>query len=145
MKRDYPERPIVAVGVIVIKDDKVLLIQRNKAPKLNLWSIPGGAQNLGEELTDTAKREIFEETSIVIKNIKLIDVLDFIERDDEDNIRYHYSLIDYVAEYKEGTLKAGDDACAAKWVSFTDLEQYQLWTETLDMIIKAKNILAQGK
>ena len=68
--REYPARPVVAVGVVVFSKEKVLLIKRNKPPKSSQWSIPGGAQNLGETLKNTAAREVLEETGIKIKNIK---------------------------------------------------------------------------
>jgi 8-oxo-dGTP diphosphatase len=139
MKRDYPNRPIVAVGVVVLKQNNVLLIRRNKPPKSDMWSIPGGAQTLGEKLIETAHREIKEEAGIEIENLTLIDALDFIDHDDDRNIKFHYSLIDYVADYKDGTLKAGDDAQEAKWVTFNDLEHYNLWSQTLNVIMKAKN------
>jgi 8-oxo-dGTP diphosphatase len=137
MKRDYPKSPIIAVGVVVFKEDKILLIQRNKPPKAAEWSIPGGAQDLGEKLKDTAAREVREETSIVIKNITLIDVVDFIKRDDNENIQYHYSLIDYMADYGRGDLQAADDAIDAKWVSINDLNAYNLWSETVKLINNA--------
>ncbi|MEZ5758473.1 MAG: NUDIX hydrolase [Emcibacteraceae bacterium] len=137
MKREYPTRPITAVGVVVFKDDKVLLIKRNKPPKSSEWSIPGGAQQLGERLKETAMREVFEETSISIKNITLVDAVDYIKRDHDKNIEYHYSLIDYKADYQSGDLKAGDDAFDAKWVSLNQLTEYNLWSETIKLIKKS--------
>jgi len=138
MKRNYPDRPITAVGVVVIKGSEVLLIRRNKPPKSYLWSIPGGAQDLGEPLLKTAAREVLEETGITIKNITLLDAVDFIECDEKDQIRFHYSLIDYGAEYETGTLIAADDALEAKWVSFDELDHYNLWQETTEVIEKAR-------
>lgn len=138
LKREYPDQPIIAVGVVVISNKKILLIKRNKPPKPSEWSIPGGAQHLGETMKETAVREVLEETGIEIKNITLIDVVDFIQRDENAKPKYHYSLIDYVAECESGTLKAGDDAGEAKWVSFDDLERYNLWEETIAIIRKAR-------
>lgn len=137
MKREYPKSPITAVGVVVFREESILLIQRNKPPKSEEWSIPGGAQDLGEKLKETAAREVHEETSIVIKNISLIDVVDFIKHDDNKVIEYHYSLIDYMADYSSGELQAGDDAIDAKWVSIDDLNAYNLWSETVKLIKKA--------
>ena len=137
MKREYPSHPISAVGVVVFKGDQVLLIQRSKPPKEAHWSIPGGAQDLGEPLKEAAKREVLEETSIAIKNIILIDAVDYIKKDQKEKIQFHYSLIDYSAEYLSGDIKAGDDATDAKWVSINDLSQYNLWSETILLIEKA--------
>lgn len=137
MKREYPKHPITAAGVVVFKEDKVLLIKRNKPPKSFEWSIPGGAQYLGEKLKETAKREVLEEAGIRVNNITLVDAIDFIKKDNHDAIEYHYSLIDYMADYKSGKLVPGDDAVDAKWVAVDALEQYNLWQETTSLIRKA--------
>lgn len=134
MKREYPKHPIPAVGTVVFKDENVLLIQRNKPPKAAEWSIPGGAQNLGEHIIDSAAREVFEETNIVIKNIELLKVVDFIDKDEKGAIRFHYNLIDFMAEYQSGELTAGDDALNAKWVPLNELNSYNLWSETVKLI-----------
>lgn len=142
MKREYPKHPIAAVGVVVFNDDHVLLVKRNKPPKSYEWSIPGGAQELGEPLKDTAVREVFEETSIKIKNLTLLDAVDFIKKDEQGSVEYHYSLIDYSADYVNGELEAGDDAIEAKWVSIKSLNDYKLWSETINLI---KNAIEQRK
>ena len=72
----------MAVGVVVWKDGEVLLIRRAKPPRSGQWSIPGGAQELGETVRETAVREVREETGLDIAVTDLIEVVDFIERDD---------------------------------------------------------------
>ena len=76
MKREYPKHPIPAVGVVVFKDENILLIQRNKPPKAEEWSIPGGAQNLGERMVNAAIREVKEETNIDISKNMLKHISD---------------------------------------------------------------------
>jgi len=137
MKREYPKHPIAAVGVVVLKKGKVLLIKRNKPPKSFEWSIPGGAQDLGEKLKETAKREVWEEAGIRIKNLTLVDAVDFIKKNESNTTQNHYSLIDYMADYDGGDLTAGDDAIDAKWVAVDELQQYNLWQETTTLIQKA--------
>ena len=74
MSREYPDRPFVGVGVVVWRGDNVLLIQRGKPPRIGAWSLPGGAQELGETVRETAVREVREETGVEIDVTHLIDV-----------------------------------------------------------------------
>ncbi len=116
-KREYPDHPRVGIGAIVIKDGKVLLIKRAAQPNQNLWAIPGGMLELGETLQAGAEREIFEETSVRIKAGKPIYTFDFLERDQEGRLHFHYVIVDMEATYLEGEIKAADDALDVRWVS----------------------------
>jgi len=145
MTRDYPDRPIAAVGVVVVRDDKILLIRRAKPPKLNEWSIPGGMQEIGETTEDAAFREVLEETSITIERPQFLDIVNYIDRDRNGRVKHHYTLIDYAANYHSGVLRAGDDAGEARWVSIDRLSHYNLWSKTESMIYKAIDRLTKGE
>jgi ADP-ribose pyrophosphatase len=120
-KREYPDSPRLGVGAIVIKDNKTLLIKRGAAPGKGLWAIPGGSVELGETLQEAAEREIMEETGLVIRAGKPVYAFDFIERDDAGRIRFHFAIVDIMADYVSGTLNAADDALEARWVSHEEL------------------------
>lgn len=132
--RTYPDRPIVGVGVVVWRGEHVLLIQRGKAPRLGEWSIPGGAQELGETVEGAGRREVLEETGIEIDVTGFLAVVDAIRPDDEGRIRSHYTLIDFSAEWVAGDLRPGDDAADCRWVHPDELPAYGLWDETLRII-----------
>ena len=134
MSRDYPSQPIVGVGVVVWRGDRVLLIKRGKPPRQGQWSLPGGAQKLGETLAETARREVREETGIDVDLGDIIATLDLIDRDEAGQVRHHYTLIDFVAEGQEETLQAGDDAADARWFSREEVDQLGLWSETFRVI-----------
>ena len=134
MSRAYPSQPIVGVGVVVWHGDQVLLIKRGKAPRAGQWSLPGGAQLLGETLAETAKREVREETGIDIRLGDIIATLDLIDRDDDGRVRHHYTLVDFVAEAEQDGLTAGDDAADARWFARDDIDQLGLWSETVRII-----------
>ncbi|MFZ5609177.1 MAG: NUDIX hydrolase [Pseudomonadota bacterium] len=137
-ERCYPSRPHVAVGVVVLAGETVLLIRRAKAPRAGEWSIPGGAQQAGEPLTATARREVFEETGLAIALGGLIDALDYIERDAAGRVRHHYTLIDFWARADHGqALRAGGDAAEARWVPLAAVASLGLWEETVRIIQKA--------
>ena len=93
-KREYPDRPYVGVGVIVFRDQEVLLIKRNKEPNKAQWSIPGGMQIIGETTAEAAKRELLEETGVKVDQLLLVDVVDAIIPDVERKLKYQYTLVD---------------------------------------------------
>ena len=139
--RFYLEYPIIGVGVVVWKEDRFMLVQRGKPPRLAEWSIPGGQQILGETTKETAYREIQEETSIRIKLLGLVDVVDSIVTDKDGQIKYHATLVDYAAVYVSGTPKAGDDAMALDWFTLDQLQSLNLWAETNRIICESEKFI----
>ncbi|HEY4962095.1 MAG TPA: NUDIX domain-containing protein, partial [Terriglobales bacterium] len=81
MKRDYPERPIIGVGAVIVRDDRALLVRRATEPLKGEWSVPGGALELGEKLRDGAAREALEETGLKVEVAEVLDVFDSIFTD----------------------------------------------------------------
>lgn len=132
--RTYPNRPWVGLGVIVHKDNEILLIKRAKEPNIGRWSLPGGAQNVGETVFEGSAREVLEETNIITFDHTLIDVVDSIHLDQDNKIKYHYTLIEVSCLYKSGIVRAQDDAQEACWVRLDDINNYDLLKETLRII-----------
>jgi 8-oxo-dGTP diphosphatase len=130
----YPNHPRVAVGAVVFKEDKVLLVLRGKPPAENQWSIPGGCVELGETLQEAAEREISEETGIIIQAKKPIYTFDVIERDENGCFRFHYVIVDVAADYVGGELRAGDDAVDVSWVSPKELKNRNVSDETRKLL-----------
>ena len=136
---DYPNRPLIGVGVVVFKDDRVLLIRRSKPPREGQWSLPGGRQRLGERIEEAACREVREEAGIEIAVGPLLDVGDSITRDAQGGVQYHYTLVDFVAEWRAGEAEAGHDAAEVAWADPADLAPYGLWDETERIIALAQD------
>ena len=136
---DYPNRPLIGVGVVVFKGDRVLLIRRGKPPREGQWSLPGGRQRLGERVADAAAREVAEEAGIQIDVGGLVDVVDSITRDTAGAVQYHYTLVDVVAEWRGGEAIAGHDAAEIAWADPNDLAPYGLWQETERVIALARS------
>lgn len=134
MSREYPQRPLVGIGVVVWRGADVLLIRRGKEPRLGQWSLPGGAQKIGETVYEGARREVREETGLDVEITGLIDVVDSIVPDGNGKVRYHYTLIDLAAEWRAGEPMPGGDAASAVFVPAGDLDGYDLWDETLRII-----------
>ena len=130
MTREYPDRPFVGIGVLVWRDERVLLIRRRNPPRAGQWSLPGGGQELGETIAEAARREVGEETGLEIVVEDVVEVIDLIERDEDGRVQYHYVLIDVNATWTGCDPAAGDDATATAWATLDELGTFKLWSET---------------
>ncbi len=137
--RHYPVRPHIGVGIMLVRNDHLLLVKRKYNPDAGYWSIPGGHLDLGERTQVAAEREAFEETGFKVKVSKLAGIIDKIMHDDKGKIEYHYVLINYFVEQIEGDPnqppEADDDALDARFVPFEELKSYKL-TESLVELLK---------
>lgn len=138
MNREYPDRPLVGVGAIIIEieRDRVVLVKRGHAPLLGEWSIPGGVLEVGETLREAVVREAKEETGLFVISGELLGVYDRLIRDSEGRARYHYVLIDFLCRQVSGELLAADDAVEVQWFTRDELKNVSLASETLEVILK---------
>ena len=133
-EREYPRRPMVGVGAVVVHDGLVLLERRGQPLAQFSWSLPGGLVDAGERLEDAVAREVREECSIEIDVGPLLGVFQPIQRDAAGRVRFHYVVLDYLAHYRSGTLSVGDDAADLCWVTPEELDHFELLPATRDMI-----------
>ena len=136
--RKYPERPIVAVGAVILDGDRVLLIQRGQEPLKGEWSLPGGAVEVGETLEAALAREVREETSLEVTVGPVLEVLDSIRRDADGRAAYHYVIVDYACDLSGGASNipvCGTDAADVRWVPIEELARYRV-TETAIAVIR---------
>lgn len=137
MKREYPDRPIVGVGAVIVDGGRVLLVKRGTPPLEGEWSLPGGAVEIGETLRGAAEREALEETGLLVEAGEVLEVLDRIIPGADGRTQYHYVLIDFLCRLKSGELRAGGDAMQAEWVGVSDLDLYRLEQPAREVILKA--------
>jgi len=139
--RSYPDRPIVAVGAVVIDGDRVLLVQRGQEPLKGEWSLPGGAVEVGETLAAALVREVREETTLDVVVGQVIEVLDSIRHDSTGRAEYHYIIVDYACRVRLGTSTtpvADTDAADVRWVPFDQLDHYRVTSTAKAVIQKAR-------
>lgn len=136
VKRDYPDRPIVGVGAVVIDGDKALVVRRATEPLKGEWSVPGGVLELGEKLRDGAAREVKEETGLDVEAGEPLELFDNIFPDESGRTQYHFVLIDFLCRLRGGTLQASSDVSEAKWVTADELGQLGMREATVAVIRK---------
>ena len=136
-ERTYPERPIVAVGGVVVHESRVLLIRRGKPPLEGRWSIPGGLLEVGERIAQGIERELREETGVRVRVVDLIEIYEKVLRDEDNEPRYHFVILDYVCEFVEGIARAGGDAVEVVWASEHQLGSLALTGAASRVIRKA--------
>jgi ADP-ribose pyrophosphatase YjhB (NUDIX family) len=140
--RRHPDRPIVAVGAVILDGARVLLIKRGQEPLKGEWSLPGGAVEVGETLHAALAREVREETCLEVVAGPVVEVLDSIRRDAAGRAEYHYIIIDYVCRLRDVACSptCGSDASEARWVDVAELEAYGVTATAIAVIRKAATL-----
>jgi len=138
--RAYRELPRVGVGAVVIHEGRILLVKRASPPGKGFWAIPGGLVELGETVREAAERELLEETGISVRARDAFYIFDFIDRDADGTIRYHYVIVDFLADYLGGEPRAADDVSDARWLSPAEAAAMNLSPTTRKLLEQMKFI-----
>ena len=126
--------PRVGVGIIIIQDNKTLLLKRNGSHGQGSWAFVGGHLEFNETLEDCAKREAKEEAGIVLKNVKPVAFTnDFFKKENK-----HYITLFVTAEIKSGVIKNMEpEKCEElKWFSWDNFPK--------PLFIPVANLRKQG-
>jgi 8-oxo-dGTP diphosphatase len=124
--RRYPDRPIIGVLAVVVRDGRALVVRRANPPLAGRWGFPGGVLELGETVAEGAMRELREETGVVAEPAETLTVLDSIHREDSGRVRYHYALVAVRCIWRSGDGIAADDADEVAWLSRADIVDKEL-------------------
>jgi ADP-ribose pyrophosphatase YjhB (NUDIX family) len=139
----YPDKPVLAVGVLLLDGDRVLLVQRGRPPQAGRWTVPGGGVELGETLEEAARRELAEETGLGCTLGPVVEVLDRVLRDGDGRVEFHYVILDFLGTAPTGELVAGSDCADARWVEIAELDQYDT-TDGLAPVIRRAQAMREG-
>jgi 8-oxo-dGTP diphosphatase len=131
---------MVGVGVVVLKGDSVLLVRRGKPPNVGTWSLPGGAQELGETAEEAGRRELFEETGVTVGELHFAAHVNNIRRDASGRVQFHYTILDFAGRWESGEPLAASDVSEAIWAPLDRLEEYRLWHEAYRVIAIAREV-----
>lgn len=140
--REYPERPVIGVGGVVIENGRALLVRRGRPPLKGEWSIPGGMLELGETLAEAVQRELEEETGLQVRVGDLMELFERIESAGA-RTRYHFVVADYLCERTAGVARAGGDVTEVAWVREEELTRYSLTDGAKRVLQKAFQVAQQ--
>lgn len=141
--REYPQRPVVGVGGVVISNGQVALIRRANEPHKGQWSIPGGMLEVGETLGEGVRRELREETGLEVEVGELIEAFERVFRDADGRVRFHYVILDYLCRSASVRPVAGGDALEVAWVGEDELDRFAL-SETVLRVLRKAFAMARG-
>jgi ADP-ribose pyrophosphatase YjhB (NUDIX family) len=144
MSREYPARPLVGIGVVVLRGPEVLLVRRGTPPNRGAWSLPGGGQELGETAEAAARRELLEETGLTVGPLVLAAHVDSIHPDSAGRIRFHYTILDFAARWIGGEARAGGDVTAVAWATPDRFDSFALWAEARRVYRLAVTLLSSA-
>ena len=144
MGRRYPQAPVLSVAGVVLAGDQVLLVKRGRPPARGIWSVPGGAVELGESLAAALVREIKEETGLRVEVGPLVEVVERVLPDEQGRVEYHYVILDYLCFGPLQEPVAGSDAAQARWVPLERLSQAGLTPDT-ERVVRRAVELAGGR
>ncbi|CAN5339024.1 NUDIX hydrolase [soil metagenome] len=108
--------PILGVGAVVVRDGRLLVVQRGNAPARGLWAVPGGRLEFGEALADAAVRELLEETGLVGRAEGLCGIAERVSA--EGHVVIHDFWVTVAGDAEP---VAGDDAAAVAFVTRAEL------------------------
>jgi ADP-ribose pyrophosphatase YjhB (NUDIX family) len=144
-ERTYPQRPFLAVSAAIIRDHKVLIVRRARKPALNLYTLPGGAVEAGEALTDAVIREVREETSLAIEPVALAGHREVIVRDAQGRIERHFVILCFAARHLRGEPVLNEELDDARWIDPAELAGYATTEGLAEIVAAAMALLTQAR
>lgn len=132
--RRYPAAPVCAVGALIYRGSRILLVRRGKAPSLGKWSVPGGRLRLGETLEAAVIRETREETCLAVRPLRIGKVVEHLHKDERGEIEYHYVIVDYVCRVVGGSPQPASDVSEVRFVEISELSQWDMTEGTAQVI-----------
>jgi ADP-ribose pyrophosphatase YjhB (NUDIX family) len=142
--RSYPDRPFLAVSAAIIKDDRVLIVRRARAPAEGIFTLPGGVVETGELLEEAVMREVREETALTIAPIGLAGYREAIARDAQGRVERHFLILAFAARWVAGEPVLSEELAEARWLLPQELAGLRTTEGLADIVAAAYDRLRQG-
>jgi 8-oxo-dGTP diphosphatase len=142
--RTYPTRPFLAVSAAILRDGKVLVVRRARAPASGVFSLPGGVVEAGETLVDAVRREVVEETSLLIEPVALAGYREVVARDGDDKVERHFVILPFAARWVAGEPKLNDELSEWRWVDPAEVASMATTPGLAEIVASAVGLLKAG-
>ena len=143
--RAYPDRPYLAVSAAIFRDERVLIVRRARPPASGLYTLPGGAVEVGESLRAAVVREVREETALTIEPIGLAGQSEVIARGADDKVERHFVILAFAARWVAGEPVLNEELAEARWMSPADLKDLATTDGLADIVAAAWARLLQAQ
>ncbi|HKF11018.1 MAG TPA: NUDIX hydrolase [Xanthobacteraceae bacterium] len=140
--RTYPERPYLAVSAAIVRDGRILVVRRARAPAHGLYSLPGGVVEVGETLEETVMREVREETGMTIEPVALAGFCEAIVRDADTRVERHFIILCFAARWRAGEVVLNEELDEARWIDPAELAKLQTTSGLAEIVAEAFQRLA---
>ena len=140
--RTYPERPYLAVSAAIVRDGRILVVRRARAPAHGLYSLPGGVVEVGETLEETVMREVREETGMTIEPVALAGFREAIVRDADTRVERHFIILCFAARWRAGEVVLNEELDEARWIDPAELAKLQTTSGLAEIVAEAFQRLA---
>jgi 8-oxo-dGTP diphosphatase len=139
--RIYPDRPFLAVSAAIVRDGRVLLVQRARSPAAGLFTLPGGVVEAGETLEQAVMREVQEETALSIEPAGLAGHREVIACDAENRVERHFVILSFAARWLAGEPQLNEELAAAHWTKPDEIGNLQTTAGLIEIVEAAFRLL----
>ena len=140
--RAYPDRPVLAVSAVVVRDGLILVVRRARPPAEGLYTLPGGGVESGETLEAAVEREIREETGLAIEPVDLAGHREVIVRDAAGLVAQHFVILAFAARWRDGEAVPSEELAEARWIDPAELSALPTTEGLADIVAAALRRLA---
>jgi ADP-ribose pyrophosphatase YjhB (NUDIX family) len=143
--RSYPERPYLAASAAIVRDGKVLVVRRARAPASGLFTLPGGVVEIGETLAEAVAREVREETGMAIEPVALAGFREAIVRDADSRVERHFIILCFASRWRAGEPVLNEELSEAHWLDPAELAGLPTTPGLAEIVAAAFDRLAEAR
>ena len=142
--RSYPARPILAVSAAIVRENRVLIARRARAPAQGVFTLPGGVVEVGETLREAVQREILEETGLIIEPVALAGYRERIARDRDGKVEHHFVILPFAARWIAGEPVLNEELAEVRWLVPSELAGLTTTEGLAEIVASALAIIGRG-